>query len=136
MIVDFIEGAVFSDERGSLFYNNSFDASTIKRIYFIESNVTSYIRGWQGHQIEQRWFSVVKGEFKIQLIRIDNWESPSKTLKVESFSLSDKKFDVLHIPKGFVTSIQSLVQDSKLMVLSDYLLDEVKDEFRYPIDYF
>jgi hypothetical protein len=30
--------------RGSLLYNNDFDASVIKRIYFIENSTTDFIR--------------------------------------------------------------------------------------------
>ena len=45
--------------------NNNFDLSSIKRIYFIENKNTSILRRWQGHKIEQRWFSAVIGSFKI-----------------------------------------------------------------------
>jgi hypothetical protein len=84
MDTQLILGNRYADERGRLCYNNDFDASQVKRIYIIENNSTDFVRGWQGHQIEQRWFSAITGKFKIELIQIDNWKQPSKDLKVYS----------------------------------------------------
>ncbi|CAA9203658.1 hypothetical protein FLA105534_04838 [Flavobacterium bizetiae] len=131
-----IVGNCHLDERGMLLYNNEFDVSSVKRIYVIENNDTKFVRGWQGHQVEQRWFSVIKGTFKIQLIEIDNWENPSKKLQVHSFTIDADKLNVLHAPKGYVSSIQSLQNGSKLLVMADHFLGEIKDEFRFDIDYF
>lgn len=131
-----ISGGSHCDTRGMLKFNNSFDATAIKRIYLIENKETAFIRGWQGHRIEQRWFSVVQGSFKIELIAIDNWENPSKNLKSIIFIVNSKNFDVLHVPKGFVTSIQSLEEEAKLLVMTDYLLGAIQDEYRFDVDYF
>lgn len=136
MIPKITKGNSHTDSRGTLFFNNDFDASTIKRFYVIENQNTDFIRAWQGHKIEQRWFSTVQGAFKIQLICIDNWEKPSKESERFGFILEAKKMDILHIPKGYVSSIQSLEEGSKLLVMSDYLMGEVKDECRYAADYF
>ena len=85
-----IEGSEFSDNRGKLIFNNSFDLSSIKRIYLIENRSTSTIRAWQGHKIEQRWFSAVRGSFAIFLIKIDNWDNPNKYINPQKFILSSK----------------------------------------------
>jgi dTDP-4-dehydrorhamnose 3,5-epimerase-like enzyme len=131
-----IKGNCHSDYRGILFYNNDFDASAIKRIYIIENKTTDFVRGWQGHQIEQRWFSAVSGVFKIDLIEIDDWSNPSRDLKIYSFIIDSEKLNVLHVPSGYISSIQCLEPNSKLLVMADYLLDEIKDEFRFDINYF
>ncbi|MCI2227545.1 WxcM-like domain-containing protein [Polaribacter sp. MSW13] len=131
-----ISGNVYNDDRGSLFYNNDFDASIIKRIYFIENATTLINRGWQGHKIEQRWFSSVTGSFKISILEIDNWEKPSKDLIPKEFILNSSTLDILHIPKGYITSIKALKEESKLLVLADYLLGEIKDEYKFPQNYF
>lgn len=136
MIPKLITGGCHSDQRGALFYNNDFDASIIKRIYVIENQSTDFIRGWQGHKVEQRWFSAVMGSFKIQLIAIDSWEHPSDDLKPFTFIINAKKMDVLHVPQGYVSSIQSLEEGAKLLIMADYLLGEVQDEYRLDIDYF
>ncbi len=71
-------GAKHVDARGILSYNNDFDLTPVKRMYVIENQDTQVVRAWQGHKKEQRWFTAVKGSFKIELIAIDNWEKPSK----------------------------------------------------------
>ncbi|WP_372770458.1 WxcM-like domain-containing protein [Lutibacter sp.] len=131
-----IKGDIYSDNRGNLTFNNNFDLSSIKRIYFIENKNTSIIRAWQGHKIEQRWFSAVIGSFKILLIKIDNWESPTRNLNPQEFILSSKTLDILHVPKGYVSNIQALEESSKLLVMADYLLGKIKDEYKYPQNYF
>ena len=131
-----ITGGNHSDDRGTIRFNNAFDASEIKRFYLIENKGTTFVRAWQGHRIEQRWFSVLQGSFKIELIAIDDWGNPSKKLQPEVFVLSSDTFDVLYVPKGYVSSIQSLEEGAKLVVMADYLLGEIKDEYRYDVDYF
>jgi dTDP-4-dehydrorhamnose 3,5-epimerase-like enzyme len=131
-----IKGNIYNDFRGSLYFNNEFDASQIKRVYFIQNKNTETLRAWQGHKIEQRWFSAVQGSFEIKLIEVDDWENPSKNMAVHSFILNAKQLDVLHIPQGYISSIQALDSDSKLMVMADYLFGEINDEYRFDADYF
>jgi dTDP-4-dehydrorhamnose 3,5-epimerase-like enzyme len=136
MIPKIISGNSHIDDRGTLFYNNDFDASQIKRLYVIENATTDITRAWQGHKIEQRWFSAIKGSFKIQLIKIDQWDQPSKNLEKLTFTVNAEKLDVLHVPKGYVSGIQSLEEGSKLLVMADHLLGQINDEYRYEADFF
>ena len=131
-----IKGGKHSDNRGRVIFNNDFHALGIKRIYTLENINAQFIRAWQGHKIEQRWFTSVAGSFKIKLIRLDNWDSPSKNLPVLEFTLTDETLDVLHVPANFVSSIQALEENSKLLVFADYDLGEIADEYRFPSDYF
>lgn len=131
-----IKGNSHADDRGVLQFNNDFDALGVKRIYTIQNRDTEFVRGWQGHKIEQRWFSAIQGSFKIVLIAIDDWITPSSDLQQYHFVLDAKKMDVLHVPSGYVSSIQALEESSKLLLLSDYLLGEISDEYRYDINYF
>ncbi len=131
-----IKGNSFTDIRGTIFFNNSFDASDIKRIYIIKNSSINIIRGWQGHKVEQRWFSALQGEFEINLIEIDNWETPSKYLKSIKYNLNSDIMNVLHVPSGFVSSISSKEPDSKLLVMSNYGINDINDEYRYDINYF
>ena len=55
------KGNRHSDTRGTLIYNNEFVATEEKRVDFIENADLNFVRGWQGHKIEQRWFSAVQG---------------------------------------------------------------------------
>lgn len=132
---ELIKGKIHSDTRGKLSYNNEFDASRVKRIYFIE-NAESFIREWQGHKIEQRWFAAVSGKFLVKLVKVDNWETPDEDRSVVSYELKSEELDILHVPAGFVSSIQALAVDSKLLVMADHFLGEIDDEYRYSKNYF
>ena len=136
MDLKLVIGNRFADSRGVLAYNNDFDASAVKRIYFIENVDTNFVRAWQGHKIEQRWFTAVSGSFEIRIIAIDDWDSPSVHLKQEVFTLVPDNLNVLQIPSGHITSIQALEENSKLMVMADYLMGENNDEQRFLPDYF
>jgi len=131
-----LPGNKHSDPRGTLRFNNDFNAANIKRIYTIENKDTSFIRAWQGHAIERRWFSAINGKFEIKLIKIDNWENPAKKTNCTSYILDDVKLDILAVPKGYISSIQALEENAKLMVMSDYTLGEIDDEYRFDLDYF
>ena len=131
-----LEGKKHQDERGIITFNNEFDASQIKRIYTIENASTEFIRGWQGHKIEQRWFACMNGSFEISVIEVDNFENPSKDLTLNKYVLISETLTYLHIPAGCITAIKTLQTNSKLLVLADYALGEINDEYRFPIDYF
>ena len=69
-------------------------------------------------------------------MEIDDWNSPSKSLVHKEIKLEAKKMDVLHIPQGYVSCIQAIENNSKLLVMADYSIDEIKDEYRYDLNYF
>ena len=131
-----IKGNHHKDDRGTLTFNNDFNALGIKRVYTIENESLDFLRAWQGHQIEQRWFSAVAGSFKIKLIEIDDWKNPTKDLTILEFILNSENLDILHVPRGFATSIQSLEDHSKLLLFADYQLGEIQDEYRFASNYF
>ena len=131
-----IKGSFSTDIRGTINFNNAFDLSLIKRMYIIKNTSVDILRGWQGHQKEQRWFSAMDGGFCIKLIKIDDWELPSKDLESIELSISNKTLDVLHVPKGYVSCIKAIEQHSKLLVMSDYKFGEIIDEYRFELDYF
>ena len=131
-----ISGNCHQDERGQLFYNNDFDTICINRMYVIENHSVDFVRAWQGHKIEQRWFSALQGRFRIQLIAIDNFEKPDVSLPRLEYILKSETLDVLHVPFGYASSIEALEEKSKLLVMSDYNLGEINDDFRYQMNYF
>ena len=131
-----ITGNKYEDQRGIITFNNEFDASEIKRIYTIENNSLDFIRGWQGHKVEQRWFAAMKGEFEVSIIEIDDFDQPSKDVKISKYQLNDESLTYLHIPSGYITAIQAKKEGSKLLVLADYALGEIQDEYRFALDYF
>lgn len=132
-----ITGGSATDHRGTISFVNGFDMSQVRRFYMIENSDTQIVRGWRAHRIEQRWFHVIQGEFKIGLVEIDNWENPSKRLPIAYYILSTKNMEVFHIPVGYAISIQALEADSKLLVFADQTMENVKlDDYLFPVDYF
>ena len=136
MFPKIIKGGIHQDDRGILKYNNAFDASKIKRMYCIQNRDTHFERGWQGHKVEQRWFTAVSGTFIIHVVAIDNWEIPNVAARVSSFEITAESFEVLHIPNGHITCIRALTEQAKLLVMSDYLLGETNDEVRFSLETF
>jgi dTDP-4-dehydrorhamnose 3,5-epimerase-like enzyme len=130
------KGNKFSDHRGIITYNNEFDVSAIKRIYTIENSSLEFIRGWQGHKVEQRWFAAMSGRFKVSIICVDDFENPSPDLEIHNYELTTDGLTILHIPAGHITAIQALEHGSKMLVMADYGIGELKDEYRYELDYF
>lgn len=131
-----IQGNLFSDHRGSLKYNNDFNAAQVKRMYIIENASPELKRGWKGHKIEQRWFIALTGSFNIKVVPINNFDSPEKIVHFYDFDLLSHKMNVLHVPPGHATLIQATRKSSRLLSMGDYLLGETNDEYRYPPEYF
>lgn len=123
-----IEGSVFEDARGSVSFVNDFKFEGIERFYIIKNSEEMPIRAWQGHKLDSKNFYCVSGSFKIYFIKIDDWESPSPDLKVESVILKASDSKILHIPPGYANGIQSLEKDSQLMSLSTLPLSQCKDD--------
>jgi dTDP-4-dehydrorhamnose 3,5-epimerase-like enzyme len=132
-----LKGSKSSDIRGTVHFVNQFDMVDVRRFYIIDQSDTSVIRGWRGHRKEQRWFKVLNGMFLIKIVKIDKWESPSVNLIQQEYILSSDDESVLHIPKGYASSIQALAENSKLLVFADSLLkDSINDDYLFPLDHF
>jgi len=132
-----IRGVSISDQRGTVAFINDFNMQPIKRFYSINHLDINIVRAWRLHRIEQRWFHVVKGEFLIRLVNIDDWVSPSKNLPIIEFLLTEKNNEVLHIPAGFGSSIQATEESSIMIVFADYGIENAQfDNYLFPSDYF
>jgi dTDP-4-dehydrorhamnose 3,5-epimerase-like enzyme len=135
-LLDIIAGGVHHDERGTLGYVNDFDMSRVKRFYTIEHPTTKIVRAWQAHQEEEKWFYVTRGIFQVKLIRIDDWEAPAESLEASEFIMSASVSQVLHIPGGYANGLRALEPDSKLIVFSNFTVEQsAKDNFRYAMDF-
>lgn len=135
MLPSIIYGGNHFDSRGEIKFNNLFDMSQVKRCYSIKLKEKD-IRRWQGHKIEQRWFTAISGSFNIQLIKVDNWIKPSINLQKTNYQLKSEALDFIHIPSGYITSIEALYDNSILLAMSDYLLNEINDEYKFSNNYF
>lgn len=132
-----IQGGVAKDERGQIRFVNEFDMSSVKRFYIIQNANTELIRGWRGHRIEQRWFYVLSGAFGIDIVKIDNWNTPSPDLPVDRKILTGFDMQVLNIPAGYGTAFQALESGSELLVYADYPISHaIHDDYTWALDYF
>lgn len=130
-----IKGDKSRDDRGTLFHNNQFDFSPIRRSYIIENSNLNYFRGWKGHNIENRWFICVKGSIEVYVATIDNLEN--KNEEYRHFKLNEDKMDVLFVPSGHATLIKQITVNSRIMAFSDWPLGESNDEnWRFPNNIF
>lgn len=132
-----IIGGIAKDARGQIRYVNDFDMSLVKRFYIIQNADTELKRGWRGHQTEQRWFYVLSGSFEMDVVQIDDWNSPSNNLPVEHLTIKDTDLSVLHVPTGYATAFRALEGGSELLVYADYDISHAAlDDHTWPIDYF
>lgn len=132
MSIKIIEGAKFSDDRGSVIFVNDFKFTDIERFYIIKNSVEKPIRAWQGHKLDSKNFFCIAGSFKIAFVKIDNWGNPSVDLIVQSVIVKADEPRILHIPAGYANAIVSLEENSQLMSFSTLPLDKVKeDDVRY-----
>ncbi len=130
------EGGIHSDQRGELRYNNNLDLSEIKRYYIIGSKRKNSLRAWQGHKIENKYFTLLKGSCKIHLIKIDDWNNPSKDIQITSIDLEESKNKTLFVPGGYATGILNTSEQMELMVFSNQSLTaSLDDDFRFDENY-
>ena len=127
-----IQGGEHQDARGKLIFFNDFDMKAVKRFYVIEHPDTVIVRAWQGHKIEQKWFYVLAGSFKVVMVQPDDWTDPSAVLVTKEFILKSESNEILHVPGGFANGFKALVPQSKMMVFSDCTVEESShDNFRF-----
>ncbi|WP_282056646.1 hypothetical protein [Maribacter luteus] len=130
-----ISGETFIDERGQLNFFNTFDMSSIRRIYEIKNENVNIIRAWQAHKNEMKWFYCHTGSFVMQLIEIDNFEHPSALLQPKRIILEANNPSILELSGGYATGFKALEENSTLQVFSNFSLNESKnDDYRYPIE--
>ena len=133
-----IEGGVFKDERGTLFFVNDFNFLNfnIKRFYIVENSLAKPIRGFHGHFKEEKYVLPVSGSALVVLVKIEDSIQPSKTNNFYRFILSADKPSILYIPGGYANGFKSLEAGTKLMFFSNFSLEESKaDDYRFPENY-
>ncbi|WGQ07511.1 hypothetical protein QG516_13135 [Pedobacter gandavensis] len=133
--INIIQGGRHEDLRGVLTYFNQFCFDEIKRFYFIQQPNVDTVRAWQGHKVEEKWFHVVSGAFKIILVKPDDWDNPSENLPFHEFNISSDENHILFVPGGYASGFHSTIPNSKLMVFSNSSVEEsIKDDYRFNKD--
>lgn len=127
-----IKGGIYSDQRGQISFVNDMKFDAIERFYIISNSAANPLRAWQGHKIDNKFFYCIQGKIRVHFVKVDNWDSPSRDLKVESVMLSASESNVLYIPEGYANAIESLEEGSKLMSFSTLPLSRTaEDDVRF-----
>jgi dTDP-4-dehydrorhamnose 3,5-epimerase-like enzyme len=130
-----IKGGIHTDQRGQISFVNDLKFDAIERFYIISNSAKNPLRAWHGHKIDNKYFYCIKGVIKVHYVKIDDWESPSRNLKVESVVLNAAESTIFHIPEGYANAIESLEVGSKLMSFSTLPLDRIsEDDVRFESD--
>jgi dTDP-4-dehydrorhamnose 3,5-epimerase-like enzyme len=127
-IPQLIRGGIHNDSRGQISFANDMKFDAIERFYVISNSAENHLRAWQGHKIDNKYFYCIQGVIRVHYVKIDNWESPSKDLKVESVVLTAAESNILHIPEGYANAIESLEVGSKLMSFSTLPLSRTSED--------
>jgi len=131
-----IEGKLAVDDRGEVGFVNDFSMSDVKRFYTVTNHKQEFIRAWHAHKKENKYVTILEGVVLITTVKIDNWDNPSKNLKIYKYVLSSKKPSVLFIPGGFAHGFKTLKRNTKLMFFSTATLKEsIRDDYRFDAYY-
>lgn len=128
----FQPGGLATDDRGSLKFINDFDLIAFKRFYVVENHSKGFVRAWHGHKHEAKAVICLQGSAIVAGVKVDDWESPSKSLPVERMVLTSSKPGALHIPAGYANGFMTLTDDAMLMFFSSSTLAEsAADDIRF-----
>lgn len=130
-----IQGKKFSDNRGTLIAFNDLDLSSVVRTYEIIPASDSIVRAWQAHKEEEKWFHCTAGAFLVNLIKLDNFDTPAEHLDATQYILRASEPQVLCVPGGYANGFKALEPNSILQVYSNFSLREsAADDYRFPGD--
>lgn len=129
-------GEDYHDPRGRLRFFNQLDLQEVRRMYQVRPENIELIRAWQAHKEEKKWFYCVSGAFVVNLIRVDDFESPSGSSLPQRVELCATRPEVLAIPSGYANGFRALEKNSELLIFSDFDLEASKnDDYRFPVEF-
>jgi len=133
---EFIEGGIGIDDRGEVGFVNGFNFTGVRRFYTVRNHRLGFVRAWHAHRRESKYITVVQGSAIVGAVKIDDWDNPSRYLKVNRFVLSAGKPSVIFIPNGYANGFMNLTEDAILVFFSTSTLEESKgDDIRYDAYY-
>lgn len=127
-----IKGGFFNDHRGEMRFVNAFKFNAIKRFYLIKHPNTNFVRAWQGHEFEKKYFYPITGSFVVAWVKIDNFNNPSPILTPNHHIIKSQVSELLYIPPGYANGLKALEPNSELMIFSDMEVEEsIQEKHRY-----
>lgn len=130
--VTFLPGGKAEDARGQVTFVNEFPFQDFKRFYTITNHDIGFVRAWHGHKLESKAYFVISGSVQVGAVKIDDWSNPSQDCHVETHILKAGEPGVLFIPGGYANGFKSLTQDAKVIIFSNFTLEEsLNDDYRF-----
>jgi dTDP-4-dehydrorhamnose 3,5-epimerase len=134
--IRFVDGKIYSDDRGFLVSINDFNPNLYKRLYIVKNHSERFVRAWHAHKQERKAFLCLSGAFMIGLIKLTDFNNPSRNLPVSRFVISARNPGVLLVPGGFANGLMNLSPEAEVLVFSSFTLGESQgDDYRFPFDY-
>ena len=107
----------------------------VVRFYEISPSNTQTVRAWQGHRKEKKWLYCNSGVIIVHLVKLETADHPSQNSLSEKFILNAENPVILQIPSGYANGFKAMAEGSKLLVFSNFSLEESKiDDYRYPVE--
>tara|TARA_B100001939_G_scaffold132877_1_gene115429 strand:+ start:14748 stop:15206 length:459 start_codon:yes stop_codon:yes gene_type:complete len=131
----YLEKGFAEDHRGSLEFYNDLKLDEFRRFYIVNNPKAGTVRAWHGHKIEAKLVKVLRGEFVVCTVKVDNWESPNKEIQPTRFTL-DQDSGIVYIPPGYANGAINLLDESSIMYFSSLTLEDSKnDDYRFDAQY-
>lgn len=131
-----LEGGLVVDDRGSVRFVNQFRFEGIKRFYIISNHTAGFVRAWHAHRREEKYVMALTGAAVVAAVEIDEWNSPSKSLPIYRYVLSQERPAILYVPAGFANGTKTLTANASLIVFSTSSLEDAEqDDIRYDAYY-
>jgi len=123
------------EQRGDLedYYELALD--DFLRFYIVRNPKRGTVRAWHGHKVESKLIKLLQGIFIVCLIKIDNWEKPSKNIEILEYEF-DSDSGLIYVPPGYANGAMNVTSDSEIMYFSNLSLeDSAKDDIRFKSNY-
>ena len=134
---ELIAGGLFNDERGRISFVNSFAFLDIKRFYIVQNKGINFLRGWNFHRTESKFFYALIGVFKIGIVEAgSDGQLPDRNHKPQFFILEASRPSILAIPPMHANMVINLTEGAQLLIFSDMNVENsIEEKIRIPKDH-
>lgn len=135
-----INGAVATDDRGSVRFVNDFNFERVKRFYQVQNHVQGFIRAWHAHEKEAKYVYVAKGSALVGAIPLEHMLSIKAgagvdVSKIFKITISSNNPRIVYIPAGYANGFKSLEDNTIIQFFSTSSLeDSLGDDIRFEYD--
>jgi dTDP-4-dehydrorhamnose 3,5-epimerase-like enzyme len=135
-----INGAVATDDRGSVRFVNDFNFEGVKRFYQVQNHTQGFIRAWHAHKKEAKYVYVAKGSALVGAVSLEHIQDVKAGAVVDSSKvfkviISSNNPKVVYIPAGYANGFKSLEDGTIIQFFSTSTLqDSLGDDIRFDYD--